>query len=84
MDKMEFEPYGTAVAQWNSKKQQWSIDLSPTDISSRRPLFKALGSWLTEKGLTHSILQQRNNQLKVTAWKDEAYHAKPMRAGDKQ
>ena len=70
-DKIDFEPYGNAVAQWNENKQQWEIDLNPKDISMNRPLYGAVSTWLKNKGVSHTILQQRNNQLRVVAWRNE-------------
>lgn len=66
-DKIETD-YGTAEAEWIESKLQWEIKLFPKKLSDRRPLYKKVSDWLYKKNMTHTILQQRNNQLRVVAW----------------
>ena len=60
--------YGTATAE-QLPDNTWMIDLFPKKIDDRRPLYKAVEKRLRKDGFRTSILQQRNNQLRMTAWR---------------
>jgi len=60
--------YGTATAE-QLPDNTWMIDLFPKKIDDRRPLYKAVEKRLRKHGFRTSRLQQRNNQLRMTAWR---------------
>ena len=60
--------YGTATAE-ELPDNSWMIDLFPKKLSDRRPLYKAVDKRLRRAGFRTSILQQRGNRLRMTAWK---------------
>jgi len=60
--------YGTATAE-QLPDNSWMIDLFPKKIDDRRPLYKAVERQLLRAGFRTSILQQRGNRLRMTAWK---------------
>jgi len=70
--------YGEAKAEWLDEPQKWVVRLYPNSIEDRRPLYKSVARILHRDGWTTSILQQRKNQLRFTAWRDESVPARQL------